>query len=70
MPKPKKYVGQRNALVSERMLNVILKFVSRVVQSTYRLRFFCFSSPNKPNLRGKNQAPLVKIAKEFTDNAR
>ena len=39
VPKPKKYVGQRNVLVSEQMWNAILRFVFRVVQSTYR----CFA---------------------------
>ena len=34
VPKPEMYAGQGDALVSDRMSNVIPKFVFRVVQST------------------------------------
>ena len=34
--RPEMYAGQRDALASERMSNVIPMFASRVVQSAYR----------------------------------
>ena len=39
VPRLKKHVGQRNVLVSKRMLNVIPRYAFRVVQSTYRYLF-------------------------------
>ena len=39
VPKPKKYVGRRNVLVSEQMSNVTPKYAYRVVQSRYSLSF-------------------------------
>lgn len=39
MPKPRKYVEQKNVLVSEQTLNAILRFVFHVAQSTRRYLF-------------------------------